>query len=109
MYDWYTITEIIATNEQYVPLGHKNAVPVPEPSKSPTSPVTTEPTKPATSEHTNISKPTFNYIIVAVLTVTVVIFATGSFFYFKKITQHDPKSFFHVDCFFHKRIIYSRI
>ena len=70
---------------QYVPNGHKNAVPAPEPSNSPTSPVTTEPTNPTatTSEPTDVPKPTLTYIIVAVLAVTIITFAMGSFFYFK--------------------------
>jgi len=72
-------------NIQYVPIGHKNAVPTPEPSNSPTSHVTSEPTNPtATSEPPDVPEPTLTYIIVAVLAVIIVTFAMGSFFYFKK-------------------------
>jgi hypothetical protein len=70
---------------QYVPSGHKDAVPAPEPSNSTTSPVITEPTSPAvtTSEHVDIPELNLTYIIVAVLAVTIITFAMGLFFYFK--------------------------
>jgi hypothetical protein len=85
IYDWYTLAEIIATNEQYVPLGHKNAVPASKPSKSITfPPVTTEFINPATSELSAISEPALTYIIISVLAVTIVVIRTSLFFYFNK-------------------------
>jgi len=78
-------------NIQYVPIGHKNAVPAPEPSNSTTQPPDTpEPSNPAalsaTPEQSNptTSEPTLTYIVIAALTLTTGTVLTSLFLYSKK-------------------------
>jgi hypothetical protein len=57
--------EYFSMNEQYVPFGHKDAVPAPKPS------VTPEPSNPTTSESIDSSEPTLTYLIITLLIITV--------------------------------------
>jgi hypothetical protein len=88
------VTDVTTTSQgsagtmQYVPLGHKDAVPAPESSTTPepsntttTSPATT---KPSNSPNINTSKPTITYIIIVALALTIGIVVIGYFYISKK-------------------------